>query len=200
MDALAAHGGSEVLYGVATSTDYPGWGYMVSQGATTIWEAWGGVQEGFIGYNSGEDSMPMFASISEYFYEDIAGIRGPDYFGTRTVTPGFREIQLRPRFQGDLTHAEAHIRTVRGMAGIAWERNEDTVSLKAVVPVNARARISVPKGGLRDVIIEESGRPIWEKGNFSGGSPGLTAGSDEADYVTFDTGSGTYLFVLRGGL
>ena len=60
MDALDALGRGDVLYRVATATDYPGWGYMVRQGATTIWEAWGGVQNGFIGHNSGEDSMPMW--------------------------------------------------------------------------------------------------------------------------------------------
>ena len=198
MDSLAGLGGGDALYRIATSTDYPGWGYMVSRGATTIWEAWGGVQEGFVGYNSGEDSMPMFASISEYFYNDLAGIQGPDYFGTRAVEPGFRAIQIRPLPPDDLTHASAHIRTVRGMAAVRWERGEHQFSLKAVIPANARGKISIPKVGLSDVSIEESDRLVWEKGHYVGGAAGITAGTDESAYVTFDTGSGTYVFVLRG--
>ncbi|MCY4482696.1 MAG: alpha-L-rhamnosidase N-terminal domain-containing protein [Spirochaetaceae bacterium] len=44
IEALARHGGEEsadTLFALATATTYPGWGYMVAQGATTIWECWG---------------------------------------------------------------------------------------------------------------------------------------------------------------
>ena len=198
MDALADHGGGAALHRVATSTDYPGWGYMVSQGATSIWEAWGGVQEGFVGYNSGEDSMPMFATISEYFYSDVAGFRGPDYFGTGMVAPGFREITIRPRLQAGLTSASATIRTIRGLACVSWERGENTLSLNATIPANATAGISIPKAGLREVSAEESGHVVWEKGSFVSGTPGIEAATNEDDYVTFEVGSGTYAFTLKG--
>lgn len=198
MDALAEHGGDATLHRIATSTEYPGWGFMVRQGATTIWEAWGGVQEGFVGYNSGEDSMPMFATISEYFFSDVAGLRGPDYFGTRVVSPGFREITVRPRLQEGLTSASSTIRTVRGMVSVAWERGENTVDLKAVIPANATATISVPSGGLDDVRVEESGRVVWEGGNFFSGMPGIEGAAIEAGYVTFNVGSGIYVFTLKG--
>jgi alpha-L-rhamnosidase len=173
---------------------------MVSQGATTIWEAWGGVQEGFIGYNSGEDSMPMFATISEYFYSDIAGLRGPDYFGTRATAPGFREITIRPRLQEGLTNASATIRTVRGLATVAWARGENTVELKAVIPANATATISVPTDGLREVRVEESGRVVWEREGFLDGTPGIERAASEEAYVTFNVGSGVYVFLLKGAL
>jgi alpha-L-rhamnosidase len=197
VDALGRLGRADALYRVATSTDYPGWGYMVRQGATTIWEAWGNVQDGFVGFNSAEDSMPMFMSIEKFFYNDLAGIEGPDYYGTRAVTPGYREIRIRPRVLGDLTSAAAHIRTVRGIVGVDWKREENGLILKATIPANARAKISVPKVGLRDVTIEESGKLLWEKGTYRGGAPGVNAGTEEPDCVTFDAGSGTFCFVLR---
>lgn len=198
IDALAEYGGAASLHRIATSTDYPGWGYMVSQGATTIWEAWGGVQEGFVGYNSGEDSMPMFATISEYFYSDIAGLRGPDYFGTRVVTLGFREITIRPRLQDGLTSANANIRTVRGLASVAWERSESTFSLKATIPPNATAMISIPKANLSEVRVEESGRAVWESDRFVDGTPSIEGAVNKKDYVSFDVGSGSYAFILKG--
>lgn len=198
MDALPALGGSDALYRVATATDYPGWGYMARQGATTVWESWGGVQEGFVGYNTSEDSMPMLASIQEFFYNDLAGIQGPDYFGTRTMTPGFRKICIRPNAPGDLTGASAHIRTVRGIVGVGWKRGDNRVTLKATIPVNAQAKISIPKIGLRNITIKEGDRLLWEKGAYLEGISGISVGAEDPEYVTFDTGSGTYIFTLLG--
>jgi alpha-L-rhamnosidase len=170
---------------------------MVRQGATTIWEAWGGVQTGAISHNSGEESMIMWASIEEFFYGDLAGIEGPDYYGTRVVSPGYREIRIRPRVLGDLTSAAAHVRTVHGIVSVDWKRGEVSVSLKATIPPCTRAKISIPKAGLRDVAGEEGGKLLWENGAYRGGVPGVTAGVEEAEHVTFVTGSGTYSFLLR---
>ena len=198
MDALVGLGRSDVLYRVATTTDYPGWGYMVSQGATTIWEAWGNVQEGHIAHNSGEPSMPMFVSIEEFFYAGLAGIEGPAYHGPRVMEPGFRKFHIRPHVVGDLTSASARIRTVRGIVAVDWKRTDNSLTLRATVPANARAKISIPKLGLRDVTVEEGGEPLWDKGAYRTGVPGITAATEEPEYVTLDAGSGTYRFVLRG--
>ncbi|MCX7425518.1 MAG: family 78 glycoside hydrolase catalytic domain [Planctomycetia bacterium] len=206
MDSLADLGRGDALYRVATSTDYPGWGYMVREGATTVWEAWSNnvpgtdVASGMVVNDIGvsEDSMLMFGSINEFFFGALAGIEGPDYFGTRTVVPGFREIRIRPRVLGDLTSVAAHIRTVRGIVGVDWKRNDNGLTLTATIPVNSLAKVSVPKLGLREVVIEEGDRVLWEKGAYRGGVAGITAATEEPEYVTFDTGSGTYRFVLRG--
>lgn len=198
MDALAGLGGGETLYHVASSRDYPGWGYMVDQGATTIWEAWGGVKEGFVGYNTSEDSMPMFASIEEFFYNDLAGIVGPDYFGDREFSPGFRDIQIRPCVFGDLTSAAAHLRTVRGIISVDWKRNKNGVTLKASIPVSARAKISIPKLGLDDVVVEESGHSLWKNRALCEGRSGVSLGMEDSEYVIFETGPGSYDFTLRG--
>lgn len=198
MDVLAGLGGGEALYRAATAREYPGWGYMVEQGATTIWEAWGGIRDGFIGRNTSEDSMTMFMSIEEFFYNDLAGIVGPDYFGDRTISPGFRDVFIRPSVLGDLTHAAAHIRTVRGIVAVDWKRGKDGIALKAKIPVNTRAKISIPKLGLKDVVVEENGRILWKKNLFCSGASGISAGTEDTEYITFDTGSGSYHFVLQG--
>jgi len=39
VDALTKYGWGSVIYKVATVATYPGWGYMIEEGATTIWEA-----------------------------------------------------------------------------------------------------------------------------------------------------------------
>ncbi len=42
MRTLSDNGRPDVAYKIATQTTYPGWGYMVEKGATTIWELWNG--------------------------------------------------------------------------------------------------------------------------------------------------------------
>ena len=148
MDALTPCGGGEALFQAAASTDYPGWGYMVGRGATTIWESWGGVREGYVGYNTSEDSMVMFGTIERFFYNDILGIQGPKYFGVDDFTPGFRSFSIEPCPVGDLTWAKGHIKTVRGPVAVDWKRSEDSFSLKVAVPVGATARVGIPKLGL----------------------------------------------------
>jgi alpha-L-rhamnosidase len=198
MDSFTDLGRGDVLYRVATATDYPGWGYMIRQDATTIWECWGGgVQSLPIKVNSGEQSMMQLASIIEFFYGGLAGIEAPAYYGLRTVAPGCREIHIRPRILDDLTSAAAHVRTVRGIVGAEWTRTENSLCLKATIPGNSRARISVPKNGLRDVIIQEGGTVLWKNGTYLGGVSGVTSGNAESDYVTFDAGTGAYSFVVR---
>ena len=39
---LTANGRADLVLTIAQQRDYPGWGYMVEHGATTIWELWNG--------------------------------------------------------------------------------------------------------------------------------------------------------------
>ena len=42
MRTLTENGRADLAYLIAADRDYPGWGYMINQGATTIWELWNG--------------------------------------------------------------------------------------------------------------------------------------------------------------
>jgi alpha-L-rhamnosidase len=176
---------------------------MVREGATTVWECWGGNKSAapenrYQGLAVNEDSMPMFISVEEFFYAGLAGIEGPAYHGPRIMEPGFRRIHIRPHVFGDLTSAAARIRTVRGIVAVDWKREKNGLVLKATIPPNMRAKISIPKLGLRDVSVEEGGKPVWKDGMYRDGIPGVVDGTDEQEYVTFDAGSGVYRFVLHG--
>jgi len=190
IDTLTEQGRGDVMYKVATATTYPGWGYMVEQGATTIWENWG--------LSGDAESMIMWASIDEFFYNDLAGIRGPDYYGHRYMTPGFRRVRIQPHPLGDLTGAAAAIRTVRGRIAVAWQRDRSSLTMKVTIPVNSKATVSVPKAGLANVLVKESGNIVWRKRSFVGGVAGITAGEETDDYVNFEVGSGEYTFCLTG--
>ena len=68
------------------------------------------------------------------------------------------------------------------------------------IPVNSEAKVSVPKISLRNVSVVESGKVIWKDGLYVSSVAGITGGSESADCVTFDVGSGSYSFKLSGTL
>ena len=114
------------------------------------------------------------------------------------MSPGFRQIVIKPRILGDLKNASALIQTVRGMVSSSWKRNGNSISLELTIPVNSEAKVSVPKLGLQSTVVEEGGKVVWQNRSYLAGAAGITGGSESTDYVTFDTGSGTYCFILHG--
>jgi alpha-L-rhamnosidase len=192
IDSLSRLGYANVMYKIATKRTYPSWGYMVENGATTIWEAWGRYK--------GQESMIMWAPIDEFFYNDIAGINGPEYYGPDDVKPGYEKIVIKPYVAdfNDLTFAKASFRTVRGMVRSSWIKQDKSITLDVTIPVGSTARINIPKMGLKNVIVNESGVAIYNNGNFNDGVCGISSALEINDFVTIKTGSGSYSFTLQG--
>ena len=193
IDTLTQHGQGEVLHDLVATPSYPGWGFMVEQDATTIWESWS--LQSTVG---AAESMIMWASIDEFFYNDLAGIKGPDYHGPGFMTPGFSEIHIEPHPLGDLTHARAAITTVRGQVSSHWRRTDHSFSLEVTIPVNSTARISLPTLGLSNVSISENGNTIWQNNAYLPGREGIKSARTRPDYIDVEIGSGTYHFELTG--
>jgi alpha-L-rhamnosidase len=114
------------------------------------------------------------------------------------VKPGFEEIRIKPHVLGDLTYVKASIRTVRGWVRSAWLKKDNSITLKVTIPVNSDAEVSVPKIGLKNVTVTESGKTIYKNGRFIKGVWGITSATETDDYVTLEIGSGAYSFDLQG--
>ena len=108
---------------------YPGWGYMLEQGATTFWERW-----------EGEKSQihSTLLAAGEWFPRVIGGIR-PDESG-----PGFRRVVIDPRPVGGVTWAKTTYDTVRGPVASEWRIQDGKLTLKVHVPANTTALVRVP--------------------------------------------------------
>jgi len=190
MESLVANGLGQIVYDAVNHTKFPGWGYMIDQGATTVWESWGMLKGGY----HAEESMTMLAGVGRLFYESIAGIQEPPYYGTREFGPGYGRFHIRPHALGDLTRAEASIKTVRGIISSSWTRTKDSFVLEVEIPVNSTAKVSVPTLGLKTPAITEGGKPVWKGGAYVKGVAGIAEAKRTGDYVTFDAGSGPYSF------
>ncbi len=186
LDVLTKYGRVDLAYKLATQTTYPSWGYMLREGATTLWERWEYLADG--GMNS--HNHIMFGSIDAWFYKVLAGINiGP-------AGPGFRGIIIKPYVVGDLNYVSASIKTIRGMISSNWRKSGHSLALNITLPVNTEARVSVPKMKLDNVKIKESGKILWKNGSYLEGIAGITGASEDEEYVTFQVGSGSYSFEM----
>jgi alpha-L-rhamnosidase len=191
LEALTDGGRGDAAFAIATQETYPGWGYMLANGATTLWERWEHRTSG--GMNS--HNHPMMGSVGSWFYKGLAGIR-PDPQG-----PGFARFQIRPYPPKGLSSARAALQTIRGRVEVAWEWLPEGFGLRATVPVGCRARVSVPKPAGADPAgfeIVEGGQPVWAAGSRLAAA-GILDAQEEDSYVTFTVGSGSYSFLCRPG-
>ena len=161
---------------------------MIKEGATTLWERWEHLTNA--GMNS--HNHIMFGSIDTFFYKVHAGIN------LDPSSPGFKRVIIKPYPIGDLKHASASIKTIRGIISSNWSRDNDLFNLQIKLPCNTKASVSIPKMGLKEVTVKEGGKLIWKNRSFLKVVEGISKGAEDKEYVTFEVGSGLYSFQLRG--
>jgi len=196
---LTRIGYPDIAYDLATQTTYPSWGFMIAQGATTLWEIW----QQKVGPSMNSQNHPMLGSVGAWFYQALAGIN-VDADGA-----GYRRIVIQPQIVRDLTSAGATVETVRGIVSCTWTHTAGKITLDVTVPVNSEAKIVIPKEQeMTEVVVSEGDRVVWENGRFVPGAEGVLGartGSDQTAFlapsretVVFDVGSGHYSFKLTG--
>ena len=139
MRTLTDNGRADLAYEIATQPTYPGWGYMVSKGATTVWELWNG-DTADPAMNSGNHVMQI-GDLAVWMYEYLAGIR-PD-----PANPGFRHILIHPYPAGDLSFVKASHQSLYGKIAASWKKDGGAFTLSVSIPPNTTATVWVP---LRD--------------------------------------------------
>ncbi len=188
MELLSRQGNTDLAYDIACQTDYPSWGYMVENGATTLWELWQKRE----GPSMNSHNHPMFGSVGSWFTKALAGI---NLGGNAT---GFEEILISPAMVRDLAFASGSLRTVRGDVACSWSRADRSVRVEVTIPVGSQAEVVIPKFQLRDIRVMESGMPVFEKGRFVSGPAGIEDAADKDGAIRLRIGSGRFVFLLEG--
>ena len=187
LDALVQAGRADVAYRIVTQEDYPGWGYMIKNGATTIWELW----ELKTGNGMNSHNHPALGFVSAWFYRILAGI-SPD-----PKHPGWERFSVKPYVLGDMKTASATVNTVRGKVASDWKLTGKGIRLSVTVPANSTARVCLPKLGREDCTITEGKSVIWKSNSFRP-ADGILAARVDRDWIEFHVLSGRYVFELEG--
>lgn len=131
LEALSKNGLTDSVFNVVNSTDYPGWGHMIDNGATTLWETW---KESDNVYSN---CHPMFGSVSEWFYRWLGGIR-PD-----TEYPGFRRFILEPHTPLGLNFAKCNYKTPKGYIQSEWKKSGNFILYHFTIPEETQAQLKL---------------------------------------------------------
>ncbi|MDP4251309.1 MAG: glycoside hydrolase family 78 protein [Bacteroidota bacterium] len=180
MRTLSHNGRADIAYHLATDTTYPSWGYMVKNGATTIWELWNG-NTADPAMNSGNHVM-LLGDLLVWFYEDLAGIKSD------SIETGFKKIVMRPVPVNGLSHVKASYHSVHGLISSEWKTENEIFDWNITVPANTTALVAVPA---------KDADGVTESGKKAADSEGVKFLRMEGDRAVFETGSGAYDFVSK---
>ncbi len=170
LEALTAAQRSDLVDVVASAQDSPGWGSMMAQGATCIWEQWDG---------GNSRCHSSYLSIGAWFIKGILGVR-PD-----PEQPGFRHFIVSPGLYEKLDHASGQCHTLYGPIACAWKKQGSRFALELTVPANTTATIFLPAGDSAG--ITESGKPLAK-------ADGVVLVRMEGGCAVLAAGSGRYRF------
>jgi alpha-L-rhamnosidase len=169
-EVLAENGLNELAYTAMNQTTQPGYGWWISQGATTTWERW-----------DGKDSRnhPMFGGGLVWFYRKLAGMN------TDPAKPGYKNIIFRPQPVNEISYASYSNMTTYGMAAIDWKKSDGKFFMSITVPVGSTATVYIPSSGNKKIL--EGGKPVTE-------SSDIKFLRMENGYAVYKVGSGKYGF------
>ena len=126
---LSDYGYAEDAFRLITQPEFPGWGYWVKCGATTLWEHWNGCSS---------QNHIMYGDISAWMYQYLGGAE-PGF-----ETPGFKHFTLKPNFVPQLSHVKMSHDTPYGELRVEWRRDGKSVVCEIQIPDGCSADLVLP--------------------------------------------------------
>jgi alpha-L-rhamnosidase len=129
LEELTKAGYAKLAYTLLLNTDYPSWGYMVTHGATTMWERWNGDQM------RGDPSMNSYnhyayGAVADWIYRYAAGV------DATPMDAGFHVVVLHPVFDARLGHLSFDYDSAYGPIHSDWKANGATADWHVTIPAN----------------------------------------------------------------
>jgi len=177
---LTAYGRSDLAYRMASVDTYPGWGYMVKNGATTIWELWNG-NTANPAMNS-QNHVMLLGDLLIWMYEDLAGIR------SSSAAKGFKKIVMKAHSPQGLTEVNASHLSPYGSIRSHWKREGNRLNWSVSIPPNTSAEIYLLDGG-----------KISEDGKDADKVEGMRLIRKEKGFAVYELQSGNYELQQEGG-
>jgi alpha-L-rhamnosidase len=152
---------------------YPSYGYMLKNGATTIWEEWDG---------DNSQIHNTMISIGMWFIAGLAGIQADENH------PGFKHFTIAPGFESGLGSVSATCLSSYGRISSAWKQTGKKLTIDIQVPPNSSATVILPAASLDKV--REAGRSLPEQN-------GISDSTVAQGLFRCEVASGTYHFTVE---
>lgn len=120
----------DFIYSMLKKRDYPGYLYMIDNGATATWEHWNGDRSRLHNCYNG---------IGSWFYQAIGGIR-PD-----EREPGYKLVWIDPQIPEGITWAKTSKETPYGLVTVNWELKDNQMNMEITIPPGSTACVVLPQ-------------------------------------------------------
>lgn len=146
LETISKYISPEEVFKVVNSTEFPGWGFMIDNGATTIWETWKESDGVF------SNNHPMFGSITEWFYRWLGGIQ-PD-----PANPGFKKFILSPTTPDGLEYVNTQYESPFGTIVSNWKKESlDSYRYDMTIPQNSIGMVHLKEVSSKKIRITKNG-------------------------------------------
>ncbi len=172
LPVLSNCGYPDVAYKILTRRTYPSWGFMIEEGATSLWEMWETTTRSRAHY--------FLGTYDEWLFEYLGGITN--------IQQGYLKFTINPYIPAELTHITCTENTVRGKLESSWKKNADgTVTMTVTVPFGSEATVYFPTGDLSKV--------KWNGKAIADSMDGIRSVGTDSGHAYAVLGSGSYVFV-----
>ena len=130
LEVLTRYGFVDDAYRLMTSEKYPGFGYMLQNEATTIWERFE------LKKNPAMNSHnhPMYAACDLWLYKYLLGISN--------LAPGWKKCSVSPSLPADLLSCRGSLDTPYGKLYVRWAKRYGKKLLMLTVPFGMECEVN----------------------------------------------------------
>jgi alpha-L-rhamnosidase len=185
VEALSEFGMEDVVYALMTQKTSPSFGYMLEQGATSIWERWEADRDNNI-MNS--HNQPMLSACCVWFYKYLGGIR------MEKDSAAFQKLMIAPSAPSQLYRVKTAMDIAAGHVMTEWQRESGRFILKIEIPFNTSAKVIIPKKYAAEGAKLYEGSVLLDLGVKIAGI--CAVASTDTDYIVMIQ-SGCYEFILK---
>ena len=116
---------NDIAIKMLLNTDYPSFGNMLKNGATSLWETWEG---------NGSKNHTAFLSADSWLFYGLAGIKPKG---------GYKEFSIKPFFAEELDNLDVKLECEYGEIALNWKRCNEGIDVNIKIPFYTTAHINL---------------------------------------------------------
>jgi len=136
---LSRFGRSDLAFRMILGPEFPSYGYLIRNGATTLWELFSPIE-----YCQSSCNHHFFGDVSSWFIQHLGGIR------LNPFDEDVNDVWIAPSFVKPLRCVTASLEVPAGTVQSAWQREGENIIVKTTIPSGMNAELRLEAGWQTD--------------------------------------------------
>lgn len=124
---------NDIALKIAQSKTYPSLGFMIENGATTLWERW----ENLSDWGMNSHNHPMNGAFTSWLFKDLGGLKFDHYLDQ------LETVVIEPAYDLDLNFVKIEYESIKGVIKSGWKKTGETVKFDIQIPWNMNALLKL---------------------------------------------------------